>query len=107
MRGAVRPPATNAWGVEGEMSLQTAWEDFECLSGHVEFIGAQLATGLKNSLDALEARYLAVVGDVERSANVVALADTHYKWTSAALVAEIQKLLALRDSLAAAGFIAS
>lgn len=80
------------------MATQQAWDDFKIVKSVLEQSLAE-ASAIKDLATRLES----IMGDLEadppRLAAAAALADTHYKWTAAAIVEAYNKLLALRTHL--------
>ena len=87
------------------MANEQAWKDFRALTAPLDFLDALLNTAVKTTLLNLDADYQEITGDEARVVAAVAIADTHYKWTSAEALAAITKYLSLRDYLVAQGFI--
>ena len=87
------------------MATQQAWEDFEKLSGPLEYLSGMVGEGLKAVFAKLDSDYQEIIADQNRVIAAAAVADTHYKWTSAEILSSIARFLALRDYLIAQGFI--
>ena len=88
------------------MASQQAWDDFESFRGLVAGVDSQIVGTMRNYLENIYEKYNDVMSDQERSAEVVALADTHPVQNSTYLIAEVGKLLSLREWLIANGFFA-
>ncbi|HET6453479.1 MAG TPA: hypothetical protein VFI02_03665 [Armatimonadota bacterium] len=84
------------------MASEQAWIDFKMLRSIVEQAGAE-SSALKDLATKLEAIVAEIAADPDRLAEAGALADTHFEWTSAALLARHEKLLASRVYLISQG----
>lgn len=84
---------------------QQAWEQFELIKNQLNHWCNAIATNeLKDGLGTLEAEVTALMADPVLTAEVAALADTHYHCTSAHMLATYQKLMDLKAYLVANGF---
>ena len=84
------------------MADQQAWDDFKVATSIVEQAGAE-AAAMKDLTNRLEALVVTLDNDQPRLAALAALADTHHKWTAAALLDMYNKLLAVRAYLISQG----
>jgi hypothetical protein len=87
------------------MASQQAWDDFESVKRIIAVLNSQIAGSFKGYLDELNSLFTAISADPARSAEVIALADSHPVLNSAYLSEGAGKFLALRAWLIANGYI--